>query len=159
MDTEQFSKINRNIFLDDNKTYLYSYACRTGIGTSSENVSNPNKDNSLAQKIADMGGITVFAYMKRSLYEDAWGTQKHRDTYASDNDTEDSRYDNFKADMKDFISRDPNDMKDFSKYRKQEKRIDGAIWNINGAYLDVKAGTYPIGIGVSSSLNKYIPKK
>ena len=48
-------------------------------------------------------------------------------------------------------------MKEFSKYRKQEKRIDGAIWNINGAYLDVKAGEEPKG--VSSSFDKYIPKK
>ena len=157
LDAEQFSKINKNVFLNDNRTCLYSYACRTGIGTSSENVSNPNKDNSLAQKMANIGGITVFAYMRRSLYKDAWGTQEHRDAYASDNNTESSIASNIKVDIKDWMSLDPDDMKEFSKYRKQEKRIDGAIWNINGAYLDVKAGEEPKG--VSSSFDKYIPKK
>ncbi|AWL78004.1 hypothetical protein DKB58_03080 [Capnocytophaga canimorsus] len=157
LDITLFSKIKKVVFLDGNKTHLYSYACRTGIGTSSDFVSNPKKDNSLAQKMANFGGITVFAYMKRSLYEDAWGTQTHRDTYASDSDTENSKFGNFKVDIKDLLSSDPNDMKSFSEYMKNETRIEGAIWNVNGAYLDVKAGEYPKG--VSSSFDKYIPKK
>jgi hypothetical protein len=94
--------------------------------------------------------------MRRSLYEDAWGSQTHRDTYASDNDAGDSSWENFKTDMKDAFKTDPKDMSDFNTYRKKAVKIDKAIWNPNGAYSDVKAGTWPIG--VPASYDKYNPQ-
>jgi len=123
---------------------------------SSETATSPKKDNSLAQKMANKGKITVYAFMRRSLYEDAWGTQTHRDTYASDNDAGDSGWENFKTDMKDAFKTDPKDMSDFNKYRKKEVKIDKAIWNPDGAYSDVKAGTWPIG--VPATFDKYNPQ-
>jgi hypothetical protein len=156
LDHKTFSKINAEVFLDKNATTFYSYACRTGIGISSETATSPKKDNSLAQKMANKGKITVYAFMRRSLYEDAWGTQTHRDTYASDNDAGDSGWENFKTDMKDAFKSDPKDMSDFNTYRKKEVKIDNAIWNPDGAYLDVKAGTWPIG--VPATFDKYNPQ-
>jgi hypothetical protein len=47
---------------------LYSYACRTGIGVSSTTgITDPKKNNSLAQHMANIGKITVFAYMRNRL--------------------------------------------------------------------------------------------
>jgi len=94
--------------------------------------------------------------MKRSLYEDTWGTQNHRDTYISDNDKGTSFLENLKTDIKDIIADDPNDMDSFALYIVTEKNIDGAIWNTQGAYLPVKAGDYPKGI--SSSYETYKPE-
>ncbi|WP_449399667.1 hypothetical protein [Chryseobacterium wanjuense] len=91
--------------------------------------------------MANYGKITVYGYMRRSLYEDTWGTQTHRDTYASDKDAGDSSWENFKTDIKDMYKSDPPDMKSYNIYRRKEIKIDGAIWNTDGAYLDVKAGS------------------
>jgi len=135
---------------------LYSYACRTGIGVSSEIVNNPLKSNSLAQKMSNHSQIIVHAYMKRSLYEDTWGTQNHRDTYISDNNKGESFVENLKTDIKDVFVDDPNDMSLFTTYISTEKKIDGAIWNSKGAYLPVKAGDFPKGI--SSSYETYKPQ-
>ena len=52
---------------------------------------------------------------------------------------------------------DPDDMKEFSKYRAHQEIIDGAVWNINGAYIDVKPGTTPDS--VPDTFYKYTPKK
>ncbi|MDR2206131.1 MAG: hypothetical protein LBE36_08255, partial [Flavobacteriaceae bacterium] len=156
LDIKTFSKIDPNVFLSDNQSTFYSYACRTGIGTHSEDAIDPIKDKSLAQKMANQGRIIVYAYMRRSLYEDAWGTQTHRDTYASDNDAGDSGWEDFKTDMKDVFKSDPKDMESYNKYRKKEVKIDGAIWNPDGAYMDVKAGKWPIG--VPATYDKYLPK-
>ena len=52
---------------------------------------------------------------------------------------------------------DPDDMKEFSKYRARQEIIDGAVWNINGAYIDVKPGTTPDS--VPDTFYKYTPKK
>ncbi|UII28964.1 hypothetical protein LVD15_11205 [Fulvivirga maritima] len=156
LDSKAFKKIDSEVFLANNESHLYSYACRTGIGVSSEIVNNPLKSNSLAQKMSDHGKINVHAYLKRSLYEDTWGTQNHRDTYISDNDQGASFMENFKSDIKDAFLSDPNDMEAFVKYISSEKKIDGAIWNPKGAYLPVKAGDFPKG--VSSKYEVYKPK-
>ncbi len=155
LDNESFSKINKDVFLANNQSHFYSYACRTGIGVSSEVVSNPKKSNSLAQKMSNHGGITVHAYMKRSLYKDTWGTQNHRDTYVSDNDKGSSGWENFKTDIKDALNSDPNDMNAFLEYISTEVMIDGKIWNPKGAYLPVRAGSFPSG--VSSNFETYKP--
>lgn len=156
LDAKSFSKVNPAVFLDGNTSVFYSYACRTGIGTSSETTTNAFKDKSLAQKMANHGKITVYGYMRRSLYEDAWGTQNHRDTYASDHDEGGSTWENFKTDLKDTYQSDPNDMDTYNKYRKKEIKLDKAIWNPDGAYLDVKAGTWPVG--VPATYEKFLPK-
>lgn len=156
LDNKIFSEINENVFLKNNQSHLYSYACRTGIGVSSEIVNNPLKSNSLAQKISNHSQIIVHAYMKRSLYEDTWGTQNHRDTYISDNDKGESFVENLKTDIKDVFVDDPNDMSLFTTYISTEKKIDGAIWNSKGAYLPVKAGDFPKGI--SSNYETYKPQ-
>lgn len=105
--------------------------------------------------MANKGRITVYAYMRRSLYEDTWGTQNHRDTYASDNDAGDSSWEDFKTDIKDLVSSDPTDMQKFNIYRKKEVKINGAIWNPEGAYLGVKAGAWPKG--VPTTFDRYNP--
>ena len=75
-------------FLDNNRTELYSYACRTGIGVSSTTgITDPKKNNSLAQHMANIGKITVFAYMRKTDYKNTWGTIAHRRTYESDHDS------------------------------------------------------------------------
>ncbi|WP_075602978.1 type VI secretion system tube protein TssD [Saccharicrinis aurantiacus] len=156
LDYKTFSEIKENVFLKNNQSHLYSYACRTGIGVSSEIVTNPLKSNSLAQKISNHSQIIVHAYMKRSLYEDTWGTQNHRDTYISDNDKGESFFENLKTDIKDVFADDPKDMNLFTTYISTEKKIDGAIWNSKGAYLPVKAGDFPKGI--SSNYETYKPQ-
>jgi len=156
LDNKVFNKIDKNVFLTNNESHFYSYACRTGIGVSSEIVNDPLKSNSLAQKISNHSQIIVHAYMKRSLYADTWGTQNHRDTYISDNDKGESFIENLKTDIKDMIADDPNDMNSFALYIATEKNIDGAIWNTQGAYLPVKAGDYPKGI--PNSYETYKPE-
>lgn len=156
LDYKKFSEIDPKIFLRNNASVLYSFSCRTGIGTASETTNDPKKSNSLAQKMSNHGKITVFAYMRRSQYEDTWGTSDHRNVYASDNDSEDSFGANLKSDIKDIVISDPNDMNEFTKYRKKEIRIDNAIWNPEGAYLGVKAGNLPLRI--SPTFSKYIPE-
>ena len=130
LDKSSFSKIDNNIFLDNNRTELYSYACRTGIGVSSTT------------------GITD--------YKNTWGTIAHRRTYESDHDRGENIWENFKSDLYDMLP-DPDDMKEFSKYRAHQEIIDGAVWNINGAYIDVKPGTTPDS--VPDTFYKYTPKK
>ncbi len=155
LDFKEFSAIKPEIFLNKNNSKFYSLSCRTGIGTASETAIDPIKNNSLAQKMANHGKITVFAYMRRSQYEDTWGTVKHRNTYASDNDSEDSKWGNFKSDIRDLTSSDPKDMEIFTKYRNKEIKIDGAVWNPEGAYIEVKGGSLPPG--VPATFDKYIP--
>lgn len=154
LDISHFNKINNDVFLEKNLTIMYSYACRTGIGTASESATNPQKNNSLAKKIANKGKIVVYAYMRRSLYEDTWGSQLHRHTYASDNDAGDSKFENFKSDVKDAFTTDPSDMSNYNNYRKNEVKIDGAIWNPSGAYSGVKAGDWPPGVPSTFDLYK-----
>ena len=157
LDKSSFSKIDNNIFLDNNRTELYSYACRTGIGVSSTTgITDPKKNNSLAQHMANIGKITVFAYMRKTDYKNTWGTIAHRRTYESDHDSGENIWENFKSDLYDMLP-DPDDMKEFSKYRAHQEIIDGAVWNINGAYIDVKPGTTPDS--VPDTFYKYTPKK
>lgn len=141
---ESFNQIKKELFLQDNQSVFYSYACRTGAGVDSEKAADPQKHLSMAQSMATQGKITVHAFMRRSLYADTWGKQRQRDSYASDNDTEESGWDNFKADLKDNFSSSPENMTEFSKYRKKEVRVDGLIWNPDGAFSGVTAGTWPI---------------
>lgn len=156
LDINEFEKLNENKFLPDKQTHLYSYACRTGIGTSVNITNKANRDNSLAQKMANHGNITVHAYLRRSLYSDTWGTENQQNTYISDNDKAGSVWGNIKADINDLINSDPKDIKDFSKYMSTETKINGVIWNPQGAYLPVKAGTTPIG--VSEKYETFLPK-
>ena len=157
LDKSSFSKIDNNIFLDNNRTELYSYACRTGIGVSSTTgITDPKKNNSLAQHMANIGKITVFAYMRKTDYKNTWGTIAYRRTYESDHDSGENIWENFKSDLYDMLP-DPDDMKEFSKYRAHQEIIDGAVWNINGAYIDVKPGTTPDS--VPDTFYKYTPKK
>ena len=53
------------------------------------------------------------------------------------------------------ISSKLNDLEKEEYYIKEIK-IDKAIWNPDGAYLNVKAGDWPIG--VPSTFDKYLPK-
>jgi hypothetical protein len=46
-------------------------------------------------------------------------------------------------------------MQKFNIYRKKEVKINGAIWNPEGAYLGVKAGAWPKG--VPTTFDKYNP--
>jgi len=141
---DSFNQINKELFLTENQTAFYSYACRTGAGVDSESASDPQKHLSMAQNMATQGKITVHAYMRRSLYADTWGKQRQRDSYASDNDTEDSMWDNFKVDLKDNFTAAPENMTAFTTYREKEVKVDGLIWNPDGAFYGVTAGTWPV---------------
>ena len=158
LDNENFSKINKNSFLTNNESHLYSYACRTGIGVSNDLIvtGSSEKLSSLAQKMSNHGQIIVHAYMKRSEYKDTWGTQNHRDTYFSDYDKGESLWENVKTDLKDSFKSDPDDIKIFIDYISTETKIDGALWNPKGAYINVKAGDTPSG--VSDNYETYTPK-
>ena len=50
-------------------------------------ITDPKKNNSLAQHMANIGKITVFAYMRKTDYKNTWGTIAHRRTYESDHDS------------------------------------------------------------------------
>lgn len=157
---KKFSEINKDVFLPNKQSHLYSYACRTGIGISNDAsvLGDPLKSNSLAQKMSNHANITVHAYMKRSEYQDTWGTQNHRDTYFSDNDKGESKMENLKVDIKDILFSDPKDMKEFSEYILTETKIDGAPWNPKGAYLPVRVGDTPYGPNVSNHYEIFKPE-
>lgn len=140
---ESFQEINKELFLPESLTNFYSYACRTGAGVDTETGNNPMKNLSMAQSMATQGNITVHAYMRRSLYADTWGKQSQRDSYASDNDTEGSMWKNLKVDLKDNFSSTPADMEKFNSYRQKEVKVDGLIWNPDGAFYGITAGTWP----------------
>lgn len=57
--------------------------------------------------------------------------------------------------LRDMTSSDPKDMEAYTKYRKKEVKVDGAVWNPEGAYVEVKGGSLPPG--VPSTFDKYIP--
>lgn len=71
-----FSSINKDVFLEDGR--IYSYACRTGIGTALdlrfrekfESDKDAHPEESLAQKMADHFSIEVYAYLTRTWYGD-----------------------------------------------------------------------------------------
>ncbi|MFJ2539549.1 MULTISPECIES: hypothetical protein [unclassified Pseudomonas] len=61
---------------------IYSYACRTGLGINAsvkvaEN-EDPHFELSLAQIMADATGTTVWAFPRRSLYDQTYGTNEDR---------------------------------------------------------------------------------
>ena len=117
-----YMNLNPESFLDG--ASIWSYACRTGL--SSENNSDIEiftwgEEESLAQKMADFLNINIYAFLKRSSYEDTWGSKLDR------------------LSLKIFDD-------EFRNYKKEEKEIDNKfIWQPQGAYRDVKAGDTPYG--------------
>lgn len=118
-----YMNLNPESFLDG--ASIWSYACRTGL--SSENNSDIEiftwgEEESLAQKMADFLNINIYAFLKRSSYEDTWGSKLDR------------------------LSLKIFDDDEFSNYKKEEKKIDNKFtWQPQGAYRDVKAGDTPHG--------------
>lgn len=134
-----------------------SYACRTGLDENASHsdviMSTPDHTNSLAQKIADHLGFDVYAYQRRTSYEDTWGSANHRQTFISNNNSEN----NIKAKVYDIFTRDPSDQKTWEAYHNTKIDVDGADWHEKGAYLGVKCGATPKG--VSTRFEKYITRK
>lgn len=58
----------------DPSSEIYSYACRTGLGNKNINQDgtgmNPMMNNSVAQALANATGAVVYAYLRRTSYED-----------------------------------------------------------------------------------------
>ncbi|MBB3240034.1 hypothetical protein FHW68_001525 [Pseudomonas sp. Tn43] len=63
---------------------IYSYACRTGLGINADlkvgENENPHYELSLAQVMADATGAAVWAFPRRSLYDQTYGTDEERAT-------------------------------------------------------------------------------
>lgn len=66
----------------DLKAKIYSYACRTGLGIHAEKFvtkwEDPLYEKSLAQLIANTTRATVWAYPRRSNYDQTYGNSKDR---------------------------------------------------------------------------------
>ena len=76
---EQVKLLKRTMFYGD--AIITSYACRTGIGSDKKEFNHgddPKFKLSLAQKMVDHLGVTVYAYARRSDYQDTYGTDKDR---------------------------------------------------------------------------------
>jgi|GEM_PF-1587943 len=66
INNDLIDKLNSYMFADS--AIFFSYACRTGAGTTKSDAINPKADASLAQYIADKLNITVKAFYRRTLY-------------------------------------------------------------------------------------------
>jgi hypothetical protein len=109
---------------------FYSNACRTGVGTSGENITAQglHPEKSIAQVIANTTKTKVIAWGSRTDYTNTWGTRQERRNYSYD-----------------WITTDPPNAARFNKWRAKEVTVDGALWNPDGAYNGVAAGTTPVG--------------
>lgn len=75
----QAHKFPPNAFDEDAR--IYSYACRTGVGVdkrSFDHGDDPQYDQSLAQIIADSAEVRVWAFPRRSNYDETYGTGEDR---------------------------------------------------------------------------------
>jgi len=133
------SQLKKDIFSKDAK--LYSYACRTGNADTRPIVSvNPmykyddnwlelvKPSKSLAQKLADHLNVTVYAYLKRSLYTSTW------------NDKGDEKY------QKDYKEIDDESINGWGNLKKWVFDWDEALWHPNGAYAPPTTGETPYGL-------------
>lgn len=76
----QARKFPLNAF--DEEARIYSYACRTGVGvdkSSFDHGDDPQYDQSLAQIIADSAEVRVWAFPRRSNYDETYGTGEDRE--------------------------------------------------------------------------------
>ncbi len=129
LNLKNYKTINPNAFVREG--YVWSFACRTGIGpedTSDIEIFTWNKDASLAQKLANSLNVHTVAFLRRSNYEDTWG----------------SRFDRAGLKIKKYFEIADDD--DFKKYKDSDKMIDNKYhWNPLGAFNGVKAGSTPKG--------------
>jgi hypothetical protein len=137
---DEFKKISPEVFIP-NQTHFYSYACRTGAGTK-EKSSDPKKEQSLAQKMADHGKIIVHAFIRRSQYENTWGTKNNRKTYESDHSMGTWK-EKISNTIYDWWEDDPPTQNHFEEYMKTETKVEGYLWNSKGSYMLPVAGDSP----------------
>lgn len=132
---ENYIKLNPNSFSVELKE-IYSFACRTGLSKDNDTEIEKftwGEDRSLAQKIADRLSAKVHAFLKRSNYENTWGSRS-------------DRIDLKVADNLEKININIKNDDDFRSYKKQEKKIDNKYpWQPQGAYREVVAGDFPYG--------------
>jgi RHS repeat-associated protein len=119
-----------------------SFACRTGIGvteTSDFIMGSPKPEESLAQGMANIWGVTVKAFIKRSNYKNTIGSTMDRFLLK--------------------IGQNP----DFAAWRKTTLVIDGADFNPKGAYHGVVSGDtpklVPAGLQTYSPANSKQPNR
>lgn len=129
---EEIEKLKESAFSENSEIYCYS--CRTGIGNNSEDFtkkgSNPNICNSIAQIIANVTGAKVYAYQKRTSYEDTLVKREYRTAIEnSDNSMEIQDYE--------LLS---------EIWTSKKYLVDGAIFYPKGAFNPVKADSTPKGL-------------
>ncbi|MCG8894616.1 hypothetical protein G1K97_13035 [Tenacibaculum finnmarkense] len=142
------SQLKKEVFTE--KAKLYSYACRTGNSDRrlivSVNSAYKYDDNwlelvkpeeSLAQKLADHLNVTVYAYLKRSLYTATW------------NDKGDKEY------QKDYKEIEDESINGWKSPKKWVVDWDEALWHSKGAFAPPTIGSTPYGL----PSNMYVFKK
>src|SRR6218665_1078282 len=134
LNLNNYSKFNAKSFSKDNE--IWSFACRTGLSVDNDTEIERftwGEKESLAQKLADKLGAKVHAFLKRSNYENTWGSRAARiDLKIADNLEKVNV--NIKKDDK------------FREYKKHEMKLDKIYpWQPQGAYNEVKSGDFPMG--------------
>ncbi|MBR0100628.1 MAG: hypothetical protein IJP90_13095 [Treponema sp.] len=123
---------------------IYCYSCRTGIGNDSEDFtkkgSNPDLDKSIAQYIANITGAKVYAYQRRTSYEDTLVKKEYRKAIECEDNS---------IGVKDYELL-------CSIWNSKTYLVDGAIFYPKGAFYPVKADSTPIGL--TSTMCLYIRK-
>ncbi|WP_415325667.1 hypothetical protein [Chryseobacterium sp. MMS23-Vi53] len=115
---------------------IWSFACRTGLSVDNDSEIERftwGEKESLAQKLADRINCKTHAFLKRSNYENTWGSKQDRiDLKIADNLEKVNIY--TKKEDK------------FKEYKRHEIQIDGKYpWQPQGAYHDIKAGDFHLG--------------
>ncbi|MEN4759614.1 hypothetical protein ABEG63_04665 [Chryseobacterium sp. C39-AII1] len=134
LNLSNYTKLNPSSFSKDAE--IWSFACRTGLSIDNDTEIERftwGENESLAQKLSDRLNCKTHAFLKRSNYENTWGSQSDRiDLKIADN-LEKINIHTTKEDK-------------FREYKKSEIQIDGKYpWQPQGAYNDVKAGDFPLG--------------
>ena len=143
-DKKEINKLKDTAFADNSKIYCYS--CRTGIGDDSEDFTkkrdnlNKYKDDSIAQYMANVSGATVYAYQRRTSYEDTLVKKEYRTAIQTEDNS--------------------NNIQDYELlcdiWNSEKYLVDEAIFYPKGALNPVKADSTPIGL--TSSMCSYTRK-
>lgn len=132
LNLSNYQKISSNAFVREG--YIWSFACRTamGPGHDSDFELNWEMEKSLAQKLSNDLGVRVSAFLRRSSYEDTWGSREDRKNLKVGGVLNNIGID---------IPSDDN----FTEYKKFDKMLENKYhWNSKGAFRGVKAGSTPV---------------
>lgn len=142
-DKDWASKFKKEAFTSDAK--IYSYACRTGLGNKNFDLAKGNldlmEDKSLAQALVDATGATVYAYYRRTSYEDTLLTKNERDKIEA--------YAKFSKEEKKSVKLTDEETKLYEIWCTNKYFVDSDILYPKGALNPVRADSTPIGLATS----------